>query len=158
MAEIGLVWLGVEFCIWSHFSPKSCWFSSIGSTVWSPAMKKSKVILLPEILNVCFCESNVGFYFSSLEAFRIFSLPWYSVISMKMCIGVNLFSSVELLIDGFLKCGNQGPWILGNFLYYFVINFFPSTDLLFLSGTSVTWTPNSVLVLHFSGLPWWLRG
>ena len=46
-----------------HFSSKSCLFSSLSSIACSVAMKKSKVILIPEILSVCLCEPNVGFYF-----------------------------------------------------------------------------------------------
>ena len=52
-------------------------------------MKKSKVILLPEILNVCFCESNVGFYFSSLEAFVIISISLLTENFTIMYLGVD---------------------------------------------------------------------
>ena len=92
-------------------------FSS--SIACSAAMKKPKVTLIPEILSVCLCEPNVGFYFSSLEAFRIFFLPWYSVISIKMCIGVNLFSSVELVIDGFFLMWKSRPLNSGDFSLLF---------------------------------------
>lgn len=95
---------------------------------------KSNVILIPDLLSIYLCESKFCFYFSSLEAVRKFSLFLILCNFMMMCLCSRV---LYWIIASSFKSGKSCPCILGNFLNYFFINFFPSTDCFFLSETFV---------------------